>query len=292
MKTFSRILNILNGIGTTTVSDPPSLFLSLEPLFAKFGGIAMHKPSEIAELVENAGVAKAAASLQNLLVLSVLAGAFIAFGGAFYTMAMTGADAGFGPARALGGLCFSLGLVLVVVGGAELFTGNALIVMAWVDGHVSGRALLRNWVIVWFGNLAGSLLLVVAIATTGLLEGAFGATAAKIATAKLALDPPELFARAVLCNALVCLAVWLSFAATDVSGKILAIIFPVTAFVALGFEHSIANMYLIPTGLIAGADGSLGAAAANIAIATVGNIIGGAGGVALAYRHAFKPQVK
>ena len=252
----------------------------------------MHKPAEIAELVENAGVAKAAAPLRAIIMLSVLAGAFIAFGGAFYTMAMTGADAGFGPARALGGLCFSLGLVLVVVGGAELFTGNALIVMAWVDGKVTTAALMRNWSIVWIGNLVGSLLLVAAIAATGLLTGPFGQTAAKIATAKLALGPVELFARAVLCNALVCLAVWLSFAATDVSGKILAIIFPVTAFVALGFEHSIANMYLIPAGLIAGADGSLGAAAANIAIATVGNIIGGAGGVALAYRHAFKPQVK
>ncbi len=252
---------------------------------------SLHKPSEIAELVEKAGVAKAAAPLHALVLLSVLAGAFIAFGGAFYTIAMTGADTGFGAARVLGGLTFSLGLILVVIGGAELFTGNALIVMAWVDKMVTTQALLRNWSIVWFGNLVGSLLIAALISKTGLLSGPFGETAAKIATGKLALGPIEVFARAILCNALVCLAVWLSFAATDVSGKILAIIMPITAFVALGLEHSIANMYLLPVGLYAGAQGTVTGAAINILISTVGNIIGGAGGVALAYRFAFKPQI-
>jgi formate/nitrite transporter len=252
---------------------------------------SLHKPSEIAELVEKAGVAKAAAPLHALVLLSVLAGAFIAFGGAFYTMAMTGADTGFGPARVLGGLTFSLGLILVVIGGAELFTGNALIVMAWVDKRVTTQALLRNWTIVWFGNLVGSLLIAALVSRTGLLGGPFGETAAKIATGKLALGPVEVFARAILCNALVCLAVWLSFAATDVSGKILAIILPITAFVTLGLEHSIANMYLLPSGLYAGAQGTVAGAVTNILISTFGNIIGGAGGVALAYRFAFKPQI-
>ncbi len=251
----------------------------------------LHKPSEIAVLIEDAGVAKANASSQNLIVLSVLAGAFIAFGGAFYTMTMTGADAGFGPARLLGGLSFSLGLVLVIVGGAELFTGNALIVMARVDRLVTSAQLLRNWAIVYCGNLAGSLIIAVLIWSTGLLDGATGRTAAQIATAKLALEPVELFARAILCNALVCLAVWLSVAARTAAGKVITIVFPITAFVALGFEHSIANMYLLPVGLAAGAEGTITGAVVNIVIATIGNIVGGAGGIALAYRYAFKPQV-
>lgn len=252
---------------------------------------SLHKPAEIAQLVEQAGVAKLKAPLFAVVVLSVLAGAFIAFGGAFFTMTMTGADLGFGPSRVLGGLTFSLGLILVVVGGAELFTGNALIVMAWVDRLVTTRALLRNWAVVWSGNFVGALLVAGLVYFTGLLAGPFGETAAKIATSKLALGPLDVFARAVLCNGLVCLAVWLSFAATDVAGKILAIILPVTAFIALGLEHSIANMYLLPVGLMAGADGSILAVAQNILIATIGNVVGGAGGVALAYRFAFKPQL-
>lgn len=162
--------------------------------------------------------------------------------------------------------------------------------MAWVDRLVTGRELLRNWIIVYLGNAIGSLLIAVLIYYSGLLDSAFGATAASIATAKLALDPAELFSRAILCNALVCLAVWLSFAARTAAGKVVTIIFPITAFVALGFEHSIANMYLLPVGAAAGAATSVSAIVANIAIATVGNIIGGAGGVALAYRFAFKPQ--
>ncbi len=250
----------------------------------------LHKPSEIAVLVESAGVAKARADAGNLLVLSMLAGAFIAFGAAFYTITLTGVDPGYGPARVLGGLTFSLGLILVIVGGAELFTGNALIVMAWVDKLITGSELARNWIIVYFGNAAGSLLIAALIHFTGLLDGAFGATAASIAAAKLALDPVELFSRAILCNALVCLAVWLSFAARTAAGKVVTIIFPITAFVALGFDHSIANMYLLPIGAAAGADAPISAILSNIPIATIGNLIGGAGGVALAYRFAFKPQ--
>ena len=252
----------------------------------------LHKPAEIARLVEEAGVAKAKAPLAALVALSLLAGAFISFGAAFYTMAMTGVDPGFGPHRVLGGVVFSLGLILVVVGGAELFTGNALIVMAWVDKKVSTPALLRNWAIAWCGNFAGALGVAVLVWASGLLQGGFGETAAKIAAAKLNLGPVELLARAIACNALVCLAVWLSFAATDATGKILAVILPVAAFVALGFEHSIANMYFLPVGLAAGAVGTLFDAGYNIALATLGNVIGGAGGVALAYRWAFREQLR
>jgi formate/nitrite transporter len=250
----------------------------------------LHKPSEIAELVEKAGVAKASIALHALIMLGVLAGAFIAFGAAFYIMSMTGTDLTYGPSRVLGGVVFSLGLILVVIGGAELFTGNALIVMAWVDRHISTQALLRNWTIVWCANLAGALLIAAALSQTSLITSGFGATAATIATGKMALAPLDIFVRAILCNSLVCLAVWLSFAATDVTGKILSLILPVAAFVALGLDHSIANMFLLPLGLMAGAEGSAALAAQNILIATTGNILGGAGGVALAYRYAFKPQ--
>lgn len=250
----------------------------------------LHKPSEIAVLVEKAGVAKVDAPASAVFVLAILAGAFIAFGGAFYTMVMTGADAGFGLHRLAGGVAFSLGLVLVIIGGAELFTGNALIVMAWVDRLVTTTAMLRNWATVYAGNLVGSLLIALLVTVTGLLAGPFGETAEKIASGKFALGPVELFARAILCNALVCLAVWLSFAARTAAGKVLVIIFPISAFVALGFEHSIANMYLLPVGIIAGSQGSFVDVAWNLIIVTLGNIMGGAGGVALAYRFAYKPQ--
>jgi formate/nitrite transporter len=215
-----------------------------------------------------------------------LAGAFIGFGALFYLLTITGAGDLFGPVRLLGGLAFSLGLILVVVGGGELFTGNTLIVMAWAGRQVSTRALLRNWLIVYFANFAGALLLVAAVLMAGsldLMDGEVGRTAARVATAKLALSPLAAFARAILCNALVCLAVWLTFAAQDATGKILAILWPITAFVALGFEHSVANMFLLPLGLAAGAEGTLGEAFGQLAIVTLGNIVGGAGGVALTY---------
>ena len=249
-------------------------------------GIDAYKPSEMARRVQTAGVAKAHLAFLPLVVLGGLAGAFIGFGALFYLITITGAGELFGPVRLLGGLAFSLGLILVVVGGGELFTGNTLIVMAWAGRQVSTRALLRNWLIVYVANFAGALLLVAAVLMAGtldLMDGEVGRTAARIATAKLALSPVAAFARAILCNALVCLAVWLTFAAQDATGKILAILWPITAFVALGFEHSVANMFLLPLGLAAGAEGTLSEATGQLAIVTLGNIVGGAGGVALTY---------
>lgn len=251
-------------------------------------GIDAYKPAEIALRIEEAGVSKTQLGLVQIIALSLLAGAFIAFGGAFYTGVMTGADSGFGPARLLGGVAFSLGLILVVVGGAELFTGNALMVMAWVDQRIATGAMLRTWLVVYLGNLAGALGMAVLVWASGLLDGASGELAVRIAEAKVALSPFEAFVRGVLCNALVCLAVWLSFAAHSVTGKILAIIWPITAFVALGFEHSVANMYLIPVGQLAGAGGGVAGLAANLVPVTLGNIVGGAGGVALAYWAAYR----
>jgi formate/nitrite transporter len=253
-------------------------------------GIDAYKPAEIAALVEAAGVAKARLAFVPLFTLAVLAGAFISFGAVAYTMAMTGVDPAFGPARFFGGAVFSLGLILVIVGGAELFTGNALMVMAAVDRLVTVRQLLRNWVIVYAGNFLGALGLAVTVACSSLLDGPVGATAAKIAEAKAALPVLDAFVKAILCNVLVCLAVWLTIAARTATGKIMAILWPVSTFVALGFEHSIANMYLIPQGMFAGANVTLSTFALNLAVVTVGNIVGGAGGVALSYRLAYAPK--
>ena len=253
-------------------------------------GLDAYKPSEIYDLVDHGGVQKAGLGIAQLLVLSVLAGAFIALGAAAFTMVMTGADMSFGPARFLGGVVFSLGLILVIVGGAELFTGNALLVIAVVDKLVSPAQLLRNWLVVYIGNFAGAVLIALLIWLSGLLNGAFGETAAKIGEYKAGLGLAELFARAILCNILVCLAVWLSLSARSVSGKIQTIVWPIASFVLLGLEHSIANMYFFPQAMLAGADIGGSAFATNLAVVTLGNIVGGAGGVALAYRLAYGPR--
>jgi len=266
------------------------------------GTFDAYKPAEMAARVTTAGVAKANMPFVPTFALAVLAGAFIAFGAMFYTLAVTGSDLGFGPTRVLGGLVFSIGLILVIVGGAELFTGNNLIVMAWASRQVTLAGLMRNWVIVYAGNFVGSVATVVLLAMSGTLEiggGSVAVTAVKIAAAKTQLPFLEALVRGVLCNTLVCLAVWLAFAAHTVPGKVIAVIFPVTAFVALGFEHSVANMYLIPVGIWAAGDPAVVAAtgleaqalagmnpvgfAANLLPVTVGNILGGSILVALVY---------
>ena len=244
-------------------------------------------PAAIVALIETAGVAKAKLPVLQMLVLAMLAGAFIGFGAAAYTAVMTGVDPNFGPARLLGGVVFSLGLILVIVGGAELFTGNALMVMAAVDRKISIQQLLRSWTVVYVGNLIGAASLAVVFGYSGLLDAQMGATAVKLAEVKANIPLFEAIVRGALCNALVCLAIWLTFAARSVTGKILAIIWPISGFVLLGLEHSVANMYFFPQGWAAGANVSFGAALANLAYVTVGNIIGGAIGVALAYRLAY-----
>lgn len=251
-------------------------------------GLDAYKPSEIAQRIEEAGVGKVRLGLLQMTTLSLLAGAFIAFGAAFYTLTMTGADGGFGPARVLGGAAFSLGLILVVVGGAELFTGNALMVMAWVDRRIATGEMLRAWLVVYLGNFAGAVGMAVLVSQSGTLSGASGDLAVRIAESKMALSPVEALVRGILCNALVCLAVWLTFAAQSVPGKIFAILWPITAFVALGYEHSVANMYLIPVGLLQGAEGGFAGLLGNLVPVTLGNVIGGAGGVALTYWAAYR----
>ena len=246
-----------------------------------------YKPAKIAALVEGAGVTKAQLPIGQMFVLAVLAGAFIGFGAMAYTAVMTGMDTTYGPARLLGGVVFSLGLILVIVGGAELFTGNALMVMAAVDRKITVRLLLRSWTVVYLGNLVGAGGLAIAFGLTGLLDGPIREAAANIPLAKAALPPFEAFMRGVLCNALVCLAIWLTFAARTVTGKVLAVLWPVSTFVLLGLEHSVANMYFFPQGWLANSGVSAGDALGNLLWVTIGNVVGGAGGVAIAYRFAY-----
>ncbi len=239
-----------------------------------------YQPQEIARKVEGIGVAKAHADTLTLLVLAVLAGAFISLGALLFTVIVTDSSFGFGPTRFLGGVGFCLGLVLVVVAGAELFTGNNLIAMAWASRLIGTREVLRNWVLAYVGNVVGCLgtvLLVVWAGIAGLGDGAVGEMAVRIAHTKADLPLVEAFTRGILCNALVCLAVWLAIGARSVTDKVLAIFFPITAFVAIGFEHSIANWFFLPFGLVVDAHSavSIVGVGRNIVAVTAGNLVGG-----------------
>ncbi len=258
-------------------------------------GLDAYSPREISEKIELAGVAKARLPLAQTGMLAVLAGAFIGLGALFYTLVVSDATLGFAAQRLAGGVAFSLGLILVLVAGAELFTGNNLMVMAWADRKISSGELLRNWAVVYAGNAVGALGLavVVYLANHGAMGGGtVGATYVNIAAAKIALPFGEAFFKGVLCNVLVCLAVWLAMAGHTVVDKIVAIVFPISAFVAAGFEHSIANMYFIPLGLlladanalpVGAADLSWWGLFANLIPVTLGNIVGGSVMVALVY---------
>jgi formate transporter len=212
-------------------------------------------PAEIAHKAEEIGVKKAGLDAPSTVVLAVLAGAFIALGAIFSTTVSAGTAGSlpFGVVRLLSGLVFSLGLILVIVGGAELFTGNNLIIMAWASRRVSTRQLLRNWALVYGGNLIGAISTATLVFASGQYRfgrGAVGNAALDIANAKLHLGFLEGVVLGILCNGLVCLAVWLSYGARSTTDKILAIVPPIAAFVAAGFEHSIANMYFLPIALL------------------------------------------
>jgi len=249
--------------------------------------IDAYSPQQVAALANNMAIKKVNQAFLKMLTLGILAGAFIAFGAMYYTLVISDSSLGFGPTRLLGGFAFSLGLVLVVIAGAELFTGNNLIVIAWAQRKISTRQLLRDWVVVYTGNFIGAVSTAVIFHLSGALnigDDLVVKTAMDIAQNKVALSFVELFFRGLLCNALVCLAVWLCLAAHSVSGKILAIFFPISAFVALGFEHSIANMYLISIAMLQGNSGiSLLDFFYNLSVVTAGNIIGGSLFVALTY---------
>jgi len=259
--------------------------------------IAALLPADMALACEAAGRAKARRDAVTLLVLGVLAGAFIAFGANFMTVVMTGAgDFPWGIARLLGGIVFSLGLILVIVGGAELFTGDALMIVAYAGRQITLAAFVRAWTLVYVGNIVGAIGTAATVFLArhyGFDNALVGKTALGIAAAKAALPTAPLFFLAVLCNVLVCLAVWMSFGARSTTDKVMVIVPPIAAFVAAGFEHSIANLYFLPYGLMikqwagpafwsalgqaptAYAALTLGNAAHNIAVATVGNLVGG-----------------
>ena len=263
-------------------------------------------PREIALKAEAIGVQKTRLDFLSLVALAALAGAFIGLGAMFATTVLAGVDGvlPFGVSRLLSGVVFCLGLILVVVGGAELFTGNNLMVMAWAAGKVSPREMLRAWAIVYVGNFIG------AVGTAGIVflsgqylsgKGSVAGVALTIATNKVSLSFEHGLFLGILCNVLVCLAVWLAYSARTTADKIMAIVFPVSAFVVAGFEHSVANMYFIPLGLFIKAWApavmwtQIGATSANYAAltwaglvdnlipVTLGNIIGGGGLVGLVY---------
>ncbi len=253
-----------------------------------------YAPAQIAMRVRDVGVAKASMPTITMFALAVLAGAFIALGALFFTVTMTGGKTGqpqaFGLMRLAGGATFSLGLILVVVGGAELFTGNNLIAMAWASGRVTTQQIMRNWGWVYLGNLVGAVGTAALVWLAGIQnmgDGAVGETMVQIARSKMSLDPVSTVARGVLCNVLVCLAVWLCMGARSVTDKILAIVFPITGFVACGFEHSVANMYFLPIGIALAAGGSaplsVFGAVNNLVLVTIGNVLGGTILVALVY---------
>jgi formate/nitrite transporter len=253
---------------------------------AEIFGHDAYAPREIAARVEAVGVAKARLPLATLALLGVLAGAFIGLGALMFTLVASDSTLGFAATRLLGGLAFSLGLILVTVAGAELFTGNNMLAMAWADGCVSTRQVLRNWVVVCATNLVGATGLAVLVWLSGhpnLNGGAIAATAIKIATAKANLPLVEAFFRGVLCNVLVCMAVWMALAGRSVTDKAIAIVFPITAFVAAGFEHSIANMYFFPLAMLLGAPLGWLDYVRNLALVIAGNVVGGSVLVALVY---------
>ncbi len=240
----------------------------------------VYPPVEIARKVERIGVSKARTETLTMFVLAILAGAFISMGALLFTVVMTGSNLGFGLSRLVGGLSFCLGLILVVIAGAELFTGNNLIAMAWASRLIGTRDVVRNWIIVYLGNVAGCLATVVLVAWADvghLGNGTVQETAIAIAKAKAGLHWEVAFARGILCNALVCLAVWLAMGGRSLTDKILAILFPITAFVAMGLEHSIANWFFLPYGLYLDGQASLSVVdvVRNLIAVTIGNILGG-----------------
>lgn len=248
-------------------------------------------PAEMAAKAEAVGVAKASLPMARMVPLGVLAGAFIGLGAMFSTVVTADSALSPGIARLLGGLVFSLGLVLVVVSGAELFTGNTLIIVAAVGRRVRPTALLRNWAVVYASNFAGAVATAALVVASGRLDagdGAIGARALVIAEAKSGLGIVEAVSSGILANALVCLAVWMTLSARSLVDRVAVIIPPITAFVACGFEHSVANMFFFPVALFHGTEPGASASwpsflVGNLLPVTVGNIIGGALLVGLVY---------
>jgi len=263
-------------------------------------GFDAFSPKEIAERVEKIGVAKARLPLISMLMLGVLAGAFIGLGALYFVLIKSDASLGFATSQLLGGLTFSLGLILVVVAGAELFTGNNLLAIAWADRKITTFEVLKNWIIIFCANFIGATGLALLVFLSGHAEMNNGAIAdeyVKIATAKCTMPFWTAFFKGILCNVLVCLAVWMALAGRSVIDKVVVIVFPISAFVAAGFEHSIANMYIIPLAMLLETFGNTvpntsaitwAGFFSNLVPVVLGNLIGGSVLVALIYHVIYR----
>lgn len=271
-------------------------------------------PEGIALYAEDVGVKKAHYDTLTLVVLAIMGGAYISIGALFATIVQSGAEGvmAFGLTKLLGGLVFSTGLILVVVAGAQLFTSDSLLVMAWASRRITAREVLRVWVLVWLGNLVGALSLAIIVFLSGQYtagHGVVGEMALYYASTKANLPVGQAFFMAIMCNVLVSLGAWVAYAGRSIADKIVAIIFPISAFIAAGFEHCVANMYFVPLGLLIkwGAPdkfwADLGHVApaipvdqylVNLGVVTLGNIVGGAlcvGGMYwLAFRRPGRPR--
>ena len=281
----------------------PEELPALQPVPAAPPVLSCDPPPEIAKTIVGVAIKKTATATPSLMVLALLAGAYIALGAVLFTIVTNDLSAyiGDGLSRLVGGLSFSLGLILVILGGAELFTGNNLIVAGYLDRKISGKQVLNNWFWVYLFNFVGAILVASLFFYSGIWKANDGEIAARIiniAAAKTSLTWSEAFFRGILCNWLVCLAVWIAMAAKDAVSKILGIMIPIAAFVAAGFEHSIANMYFVPMGLMVKgselAQNIFNPALLqgitwqtffinNLIPVTLGNIIGGVVFVAVAY---------
>ena len=258
----------------------------------------MLSPAEIAETAENVGSAKASLPLGKAFILAVMAGFYIGLGATFMLVVKTDPGVGFGLSSLFGGVAFALGLTLVLIAGAELFTGNSLMTIGLLSKKYSPAQLLSRWGVVYLGNFVGSVLLALILYLSDfhlLGGGAVGETIVNVAAGKAGLAPNVVFFRGILCNVLVCLAVWMGFAATSLADKFVAAVVPVAGFVACGFEHCVANMFFIPLGLLT--QGALGlesvtvaGMAQNIVFATLGNLVGGALFVAAGYWFIYRKK--
>ncbi len=269
------------------------------------------KPAEITEVTINVSIEKAGSGLLRLLVLGVLAGAFIAFAAEGSNMAafnLLAEPATFGLGKALAGAVFGTGLMMVVLAGGELFTGNTLMLAAVCEKKITVRCMLRNWSIVYAGNFIGSLMIAYMMVHSGLFSSGghmLGAVTLKMAVYKVNLEFTQAFVLGILCNWLVCLAVWMAYGADTTGGKIFSVFFPIWIFITSGFEHSVANMYYIPAGILIRMQepfaelSHLSAEALdsltwssflinNLVPVTLGNIVGGGVLVGMAYWLAYK----
>ncbi len=253
-------------------------------------GTVMLPPAKTQEAFVHIGFAKTRITKGRAFVLAILAGAFVALGASFMLMVRSDSSLSSSVSLLLGGLAFCLGLFLVLVAGAELFTGNCLMVIGALDGRYPFTRMLRKWAVVYVGNAVGALLVVLLMVVSGfpgMQSGSVGELALSVAASKASLSPLVAFTRGILCNVLVCLAVWMGSAGKTVCDKLAAAILPVVAFVVLGFEHSVANMFFLPLGLVIDAlQGTVTVSAlgvcSNLVFVTLGNIVGGVA-IAAAY---------